>query len=87
MRCCLAAFWLGMFVCHLPSCGLSAMGRWGGALKFFEAVVQARHAGIGSGLPGPDESDLACMVTKRLGAAHLCWLGRCSVLIGRTAGA
>ena len=77
--CCLIASWLGMFVCHLPSCGLCAMGRWGGALKFFEAVVQARHAGIGSGLPGPDESDLACMVTKRLGAAHLCWLGRCLV--------
>ena len=50
---------------------------WG--TKIFEAVVQAHHAGIGSGLPGPDESDLACMVTKRLGAAHLCWLGRCLV--------
>ena len=24
------------YVCHLPSCGLSAMGRTGGALKMFE---------------------------------------------------
>ena len=52
-----------------PSCGLSAMSRWGGALKFFEAVGQACRVGgrVCLALMRPTSH----AVSKRLGAALL----------------
>ena len=42
---------------------------WVGAQLFLHAVVQAYRVERRSGRPGPDESDLLHVVTKRLGAA------------------
>ena len=58
---------------------------WVGAQNCLHAVVQAYHVGQRSGLPGPDESDLLHVVTKRLGAAlHIVLVRALLGLIGHT---
>ena len=53
---------------------------------FALAVVQACHMEQRSGRPGPDESDLLHVVTKRLGAAlHIVLVRALLGLIGHTA--
>ena len=73
---------LAFSVCYLPSCGLCAMGGWVGA-QIFLSTVSRRLAW--RGLCGSDKS-LQPDETV-VGAAHSCYVGHCSVLTGRSAGA
>ena len=58
---------------------------WVGAQIVLHAVVQAYHMEQRSGRPGPDESDLLHVVTKRLGAAlHIVLIRALLGLIGHT---
>ena len=70
-------------MCHLPFCGLVPRLGGLGPTCFLHAVVQAYHVEQRSGRPGPDESDLLHVVTKRLGAAlHLVLVRALLGLIG-----
>ena len=89
-RCCLAACLarhLTFYLRCVPPTFLwsCATVGWVGAQHFLHAVVQACRVERRSGRPGPDESDLLHVVTKRLGAAlHIVLVRALLGLIGHT---